>query len=92
MARSTLYFEREHGNNQRFSRVMTRPAGRVRRQEDFKKSRVGSGRVGSRSFEISHVGSGRAGSGRVERFQHLAGRVGSDRVKRYGNLAGRVGL
>ena len=53
---------------QRFSRVMTRPAGRV---EGVSKSR-GSSRVGSKHFETSRVG-----SGRVKRFQNLAGRVGS---------------
>ena len=54
--------------NQGFSRVMTRPAGRVK---GVLKSR-GSGRVGSSRFKISRVGSGRVkrfsksrGSGRV---------------------------
>ena len=68
------------GKKQGFSRVMTRPAGRV---QGVSKSR-GSGRVGSLRFITSRVGSGqevskisRVGSGRVKRLQNLAGRVGS---------------
>ena len=40
-------------------------------------SRVGSGRVGSKSFKIARVGSGRVGSGRVKRFSksRWSGRV-----------------
>ena len=46
----------------RLSRVMTRPAGRVRK---FPKYR-GSSRVGGQEvFETSRVGLGRVGSGRV---------------------------
>ena len=56
----------------------------------------GSGRVGSRTFQVSHVG-----SSRDKRLTNIAGRVGSrgfenarvrwGRVKRCGNLAGPYG-
>ena len=84
---------------QGFSRVMTRPAGRVK---EVSKSR-GSGRVGSLRFKISRVGSGRVGSrsflnlagrvgsGRVASRGFKISRVGSGRVKRFQNLVGRVG-
>ena len=78
---------------QGFSRVMTRPAGRVK---GVSKSR-GSGRIGSLRFEISRVGSSRVkrfsksrGSGRVGSRLFKISRVGSGGVKRFQNLAGRV--
>ena len=90
--------------SQGFSRVTTRPAGRVK---GVSKSR-GSGRVGSgqvKRFQnfAGRVESGRVGSrgfkmarvwlGRVKRFQNLAGRVRSGPVGSRGfqNLAVRVG-
>ena len=59
------------GNNQGFSRIMTRPAGRVK---GVLKSR-GSGRVGSGHYGLKSHGSGWVGS---RGFQNLACRVGSD--------------
>ena len=71
-----------------FSRVMTRPAGRVR-------SRPGSSRVGSGGVRnlTGRVGSDRVGSDRVGSGRVGSGRVGSGRVGRSSssNLTGRVG-
>ena len=57
-----------------FSRVITRPMGRVKRLE--RNSRVGSGRVGSGRVGSGRVGSGRVASGRVRRCSNLTGRIG----------------
>ena len=104
---STLTREKCHASSRpdphetRISRVTRIVAGRVGSgQEDFKISRVGSGRV-RRFFKISRVGSGRdrrfsksRGSSRVasRRLELLAGRVGSGRVKmsRNSHGSGRV--
>ena len=77
--------------DQGFSRVMTRPAGRIK---GVSKSR-GSGRVGSSRYKISRVGSGRVkrfsksrGSGRVGSKCFKISRVGSGRVKRFSKSRG----
>ena len=84
-------------NVQGFSRVMTRPAGRVKGvsksrasgrvgSKFLRTSRVGSGRVGSRGFTISPVG-----SGGVNRLQILAGGVRSGQEVSKSRGSGRVG-
>ena len=96
---STLIRKKCHGSSRpdphetRISRVTRIVAGRVGSgQEDFKISRVGSGRVKrfSKSRESGRVGSGREfsksrgiGSGRVWRFSKSrgSGRVGSRRLE-----------
>ena len=84
----------EWENYQGFSRVMTRPAGRVK---GVSKSR-GSDRVGSLRFKISRVGSGRfkrfpksRGSGRVGSGQEASKSRGSGRVGSRGFKISRVG-
>ena len=86
---STLAREKRHGSSRpdphetRISRVTRIVAGRVGSgQEDFKISRVGSGRV--RRLSKSR-GPGRIGS---RHFEILAGRVGSVRVKTSRNSRG----
>ena len=85
--------------HQGFSRVTTRPAGRVKGVSKYR----GSGRVGLLGFEISWVGPGRVGSRRVKRLSKSCGsgqvesrdfkisRVGSCRINRFQSLAVRVG-
>ena len=72
---------------QGFSRVMTRPAGRVK---EISKSR-GLGRVGSDRVKRFQNLVGRVGSGPGNMLQNLAGPVGSGRVGSRGFKIPRVG-